>query len=89
MSTTAGTSQDHPLQREEVLRAVEQRVLEHPPPMSIREKQHIHDMKQQFRRLIEPGIMRPNNHENAMLALKVCPLWSGRRVLFMEVSLDS
>ncbi|KAL5487641.1 hypothetical protein ACEPAI_5749 [Sanghuangporus weigelae] len=68
MTTTESTWDGHSQQREEMLRAAELRVQEHPAP-SIRQLQHIHDLKQQFRRLIEPGIMRPNNHENALLAL--------------------
>ena len=32
---------------------------------------HEHDVKQAFRRLIDPGIMRPNNRDHAFEALKV------------------
>ncbi|OCB89542.1 hypothetical protein A7U60_g3234 [Sanghuangporus baumii] len=69
MTTTESTWDAHSQQREEMLRAAEHRVQEHPAP-DIRQLQHIHDLKQQFRRLIEPGIMRHNNNENALLALK-------------------
>ena len=32
---------------------------------------HEHDVKQTFRRLIDPGIMRPNNRDHALEAMKV------------------
>ncbi|EJD01472.1 uncharacterized protein FOMMEDRAFT_62349, partial [Fomitiporia mediterranea MF3/22] len=55
---------------DELLQAAELRAQQDPPPMNIKQLAHIHDLKQQFRRLIDPGIMRPNNKETALMALK-------------------
>lgn len=32
-----------------------------------------HEQRQMFRRLIDPGIYRPNSKETALASLKVCP----------------
>ena len=66
----AALHNDHEQLREGALLAAERRAHE-APSMNVKQLAHIHDLKQNFRRLIDPGIMRPNNKETALLALKV------------------
>lgn len=69
--TSESPQQSHAIPREEILSAAEQRARQEPPAMNIQQLARIQETKQQFRRLIDPGIMRPNNKESALVALKV------------------
>lgn len=60
--------------RAELARAAEQRtdsVQRESKAEELKRLAREHDIKQSFRRLLDPGIMRPNNREHAFEALKV------------------
>lgn len=60
--------------RTELARAAEQRtdpVQRESKAEELKRLAREHDIKQSFRRLLDPGIMRPNNREHAFEALKV------------------
>ncbi|KAH8118558.1 hypothetical protein DFH11DRAFT_1874689 [Phellopilus nigrolimitatus] len=60
----------HKTLREELLSAAEHRAQQEGSSENIKYLAHIHEVKQAFRRLIDPGIMRPNNRETAVTSLK-------------------
>ncbi|KAI5124812.1 hypothetical protein M0805_005443 [Coniferiporia weirii] len=55
--------------RAELLSAAEQRA-RHDATVDVKYLARIHELKQSFRRLIDPGIVRPNNKEDTVSSLK-------------------
>lgn len=69
-SPTAATSDELDTMRAQRLSAVQHRIDEE-AAVDVKQLARIHEIKQSFRRLIDPGIMRPNNKENAYMAINV------------------
>lgn len=53
--------------------AAERRIRQAQPQKTAAQQAAMHERRQKFRRMIDPGIMRPNAHEQAVQSLKVCP----------------
>lgn len=78
-SPTIATSASHDpvMSRAERLSAAEHRANQE-AIIDAKRLARIHEEKQTFRRLIDPGIMRPNNRENAYTAINVQSCTSGQ-----------
>ncbi|KII95164.1 hypothetical protein PLICRDRAFT_128697 [Plicaturopsis crispa FD-325 SS-3] len=73
-STTASpvrniSPEDRNISPEEIAAAAERRNRQHSPVMTEAQRMREHEKRQAFRRLIDPGILRPNSKEVAMAAL--------------------
>lgn len=69
-TVTASTSDNLDTMRAERLSAAEHRA-DQDAIIDAKQLARTREMKQSFRRLIDPGIMRSNNKENAYTAIKV------------------
>ena len=70
--SSIGVSRPSPDERRQsLLRAVETRAQQNAITENVKTLAQVHETKQNFRRLLDPGIVRPNNKESAELAIKV------------------
>jgi hypothetical protein len=60
-----------PISPDALAAAAERRVSQLPTQPSAAQLSAAHERRQAFRRLIDPGILRPNSKEQAMASLKV------------------
>ena len=85
MSTTPEPSQSNsPLSREALAAAVAARTASLQAENAKKTAKQLaaeHEVKQAFRRLIDPGIMRPNSRETALEALKVSKIFGKFKLL--------
>jgi hypothetical protein len=60
-----------PISSDALAAAAERRACQLPAHLSAAQLAAAHERRQAFRRLIDPGILRPNSKEQAMASLKV------------------